>query len=188
MWIFICMFLLERHNFSLQAFKWCEYLLIKATEGREGVMKFRPPRNAVGRNMGISYARSGRVQSQHVSVWEVFHSGETLDHNVLGTECGLQFKICSGLFSTPLFSIAVLHPFSNYPFILSNPFFKKEYWPFTSEILHRSLILGLRLLMCEISLLRKKGMLTMKWERIHFKTFHILRLFHLDLKLKNMPT
>jgi len=34
-------------NFSLQAFKWClfEYLLIKEHGGREGVIKFRPPRN-----------------------------------------------------------------------------------------------------------------------------------------------
>lgn len=102
-------------------------------------------------------------------------------------ECSLQFQICSGLFSTPLFSIAVLHAFSNHPFILSNYFLKKEYWPFTGEILHKSIILGLRLLMCEISLLKKKAMLTMKWERIHFKSFYILHLLHFDLKLKNMP-
>lgn len=41
--------------------------------------------------------------------------------------------------------------------------------------------------MCGISLLKKKGMLTVKWERIDFKSFYILHLFHFDLKLKNMP-
>lgn len=56
-------------------------------------------------------------------------------------ECGLHFQTCSGLFFTLLFSIVVLR-FSDHPFILSNSFLKKGYSPFTSEILHRSIILG----------------------------------------------
>lgn len=35
-------------------------------------------------------------------------------------ECGLQFKIFLGVFSSSVFNIWVLHTLSNYPFILSN--------------------------------------------------------------------
>lgn len=71
--MFVCMFSLERHltfHYRLSSGIYSTYLLIKEHRG-EGVVKFRPPRNTVSRNVGISYARRGRAQSQYVLVFKV---------------------------------------------------------------------------------------------------------------------